>query len=104
MTDELTQQVLQWGPAGVLVVLMLTRVLVTRAELTSAKEDAAQWRSLFEQEQAAHRTTQAALETERDRMDAATESIRLTEMMLLHLGHQPAPLPPKLESPGGGGP
>jgi len=49
---------------------------------------------LFEQEQVAHRTTQQALAAERERMDAATESVHMTEMLLRHLGHQPAQLPP----------
>ncbi|MFD1309706.1 hypothetical protein [Streptomyces kaempferi] len=95
MTDEITRQILQWGPAGVLVVLLLTRVLVTRPELAQAQADATEWRRLFEAEQGAHRTTQTALEAERKRMDAATESSHMAEMLLRHLGHPTGP-------PGGG--
>ncbi|MFE2544823.1 hypothetical protein [Actinacidiphila glaucinigra] len=73
------------------MILLLTRVIVTRAELAKTAADGAEWRRLFEQEQAAHRTTQAALEEERKRMDAATESSHMAEMLLRHLGHPTTP-------------
>jgi hypothetical protein len=94
MSEELLKQIATWGPAGILAVLLILRVLVTRQELTDAQQDGEKWRQMFEAERSAHQLTQQALGRERERMDAAVEASRTTAMMLQYLGHQPASVTP----------
>jgi hypothetical protein len=94
MSDELLKQIATWGPGGVVLVLLILGVLVTKRELTGAQQDGERWRQLFEQERDAHRLTQEALSRERERMDAALEAGRTSAMLLQYLGHQPAPVMP----------
>jgi hypothetical protein len=94
MSDELLKQVATWGPSGVVLVLVILGVLVTKRELTKAEKDGDLWRQYFEAERDAHRLTQQALGRERERMDAALEASRTTAMMLQYLGHQPVPAQP----------
>jgi hypothetical protein len=99
MGDDLLKQLATWGPGGVVLVLLILGVLVTKRELTGAQQDGERWRQMFEQEREAHRLTQEALARERERMDAALEAGRTSAMLLQYLGHQAAPVTPPVASP-----
>jgi hypothetical protein len=87
-------QLIQWGPAGVFLALLLTGVIepkraVTKAEAQTIKADAeaARWRSLFESEQTAHVKTREALAVANERATVAIENGKTTAMLLQRYGH-----------------
>jgi hypothetical protein len=80
-------QILQWGPAGVIIILILTGVLVTKAQLESMKNDRDEWKAAYQQESQAHESTREAL---REAVAAAATSLevsRTTTALLNNLGH-----------------
>ncbi|SRR6266571_8690133 len=94
-TDPLTYLV-NVGVLGVVLVLWLTGMITGKKELDRATDRAGEWRSQYEREVAAHRLTLQALERERDRMDATTESGRTVTALLAVLA------PHSIPSSGGG--
>ena len=91
-TDPLTY-LINLGVLGVVLVLWLTGMIVSRRELDRERERAAEWKAQYETEAAAHDLTRAALSRERERGDVVTESGRTTAALLSALGHGPWPLP-----------
>src|SRR5258706_12839136 len=72
-TDPMTY-LINVGVLGVVMVLWLTGMITGKRELDRASDRAEEWKVQYERESAAHKLTMQALERERDRMDAATES------------------------------
>ena len=88
-TDYISS-ILQWGPPGVVIVLLLTGVLVTRGNHDDVKADRDRWRQAYEKECSAHDETRQA-NTELSRAAAAAvETARTTTGLLSHLGHPQA--------------
>lgn len=82
--------VLQWGPPGVVIVLLLTGVLVTRGNHEDVKAERDRWRAAYEKECDAHDETRNALAEASRSAAAAVETARTTTGLLSHLGHPPA--------------
>jgi hypothetical protein len=80
-------QILQWGPAGVLIVLILSGVLVTKAQFEAMRKDRDDWRAAYEKECDAHDTTRAALAEATKASVASLEMARTTAALLTNLGH-----------------
>lgn len=90
-TDPLTY-LLNFGVIGVVLVLLVTGVLVTRRELDRANQRADEWKAQYEREAEAHGLTLRTVERERERGDVVTESSRTTAAILGYLGHRPTPI------------
>ncbi len=81
------QTIIQWGPAGVVIVLLLTGVLVTRGAHDDVKAERERWRAAYEKESEAHDETRQALTEANRSAAAAVETARTTTGLLSHLGH-----------------
>ena len=79
--------VLQWGPAGVVIVLLLSGVLITKGNHDDVKAERERWRSAYETESEAHDKTRDALAEAMRSATAAVETARTTTGLLSHLGH-----------------
>jgi len=79
------------GVLGVVMVLWLTGMIAGKRELDRASDRADEWKAQYERESEAHKVTLQALERERDRMDAATESGRTITALLGALGPRSIP-------------
>jgi hypothetical protein len=80
-------QILQWGPPGVVVVLILTGVLITKGQFDAMKKDRDDWKAAYEKEVEGHEDTRGALS---DAVKAAASSLevaRTTTALLTNLGH-----------------
>lgn len=78
---------LQYGPLGLFLALILTGVLVTKAQYLALKEERDNWRKAFETEQAAHQGSRDALIEANGRAEAAVEAAKVTAGLLRDLGH-----------------
>lgn len=87
-TPDITGTILQWGPAGVVIVLLLSGVLITRGNHEDVKADRDRWRDAFEKERSAHELTRLALADANRTGAAAVETSKTTAALLTHLGHQ----------------
>ncbi len=79
--------ILQWGPPGVVIILLLSGVVVTRGHHEAIVNDRDQWRAAYEKECSAHDETRAALAEASRSAAAAVETARTTTGLLGHLGH-----------------
>ncbi len=84
---DYVQTILQWGPPGVVIVLLLSGVLITKGNHDDDKNDRDQWRSAYEKECEAHDETRTALAEANRSAAAAVETARTTTGLLSHLGH-----------------
>lgn len=84
---EYITQILQWGPPGVVIVLILTGVLVTKGQLEQMKTDRDDWRAAYEKECEAHGTTRSALAEATRASGASLEMAKTTAALLTNLGH-----------------
>lgn len=89
-TPDYISTILQWGPPGVVIVLLLTGVVVTRGNHEDVKSERDRWRAAYEKETAAHDETRQALAEASRAASAAVETARTTTGLLSHLGHPPA--------------
>lgn len=89
-TPDYITTILQWGPPGVVIVLLLTGVVVTRGNHEDVKAERDRWRQAYERECAAHDETRQALAESSRAASAAVETARTTTGLLSHLGHPPA--------------
>jgi hypothetical protein len=89
-TPDYINSILQWGPPGVVVVLLLTGVLVTRGNHDDVKAERDRWRLAYEKEVSAHDETRQALAESSRAAAAAVETARTTTGLLGHLGHSQA--------------
>lgn len=81
---------LQWGPPGVVIALLLSGVLITKGNHDDVKAERDRWRAAYEKECAAHDETRKALVEAGQAAAAAVETARTTTGLLSHLGHPPA--------------
>jgi hypothetical protein len=79
--------ILQWGPPGVVIVLLLTGVVVTKGNHDDVKSERDRWRAAYEKECDAHDETREALAEAARSATAAIETARTTTGLLSHLGH-----------------
>ena len=79
--------ILQWGPPGVVIALLLTGVLVTKGQLEQMKTDRDYWRDAYQKEQTSHEVTRNALVDANQSASAAVETARATTQILSALGH-----------------
>ncbi len=81
--------ILQWGPPGVVIILLLSGVLVTKGHHDAVVTDRDQWRQAYEREVEAHDETRTGLVEANRSAAAAVETARTTTGLLSHLGHTP---------------
>jgi hypothetical protein len=74
------------GVLGVVLVLWLTGMIVSKRELDRANDRADEWKVQYTRESEAHGMTRRALERERERMDTTTETGRTVTALLGVLG------------------
>ena len=84
---DIVSQVLQWGPPGIVIALILTGVLVTKGQLAQMKQDRDDWRAAYELERAAHAETRSALADSTKTAAASLEVAKTTQVLLTNLGH-----------------
>lgn len=89
-SPDFVATILQWGPPGVVIVLLLTGVLVTKGNHEDVKAERDRWRAAYEKECDAHDETRGALAEAGRSAAAAVETARTTTGLLSHLGHPPA--------------
>lgn len=89
-SPDLVATILQWGPPGVVIALLLTGVLVTKGNHDDVKAERDRWRAAYETECQAHDETRTALAESGRASAAAIETARTTTGLLSHLGHPPA--------------
>lgn len=84
---EYISSLLQWGPAGVVIILIVSGVLVTKGHLEQTKTERDQWRAAYEKERDAHEQTRDALGELTRTSTAALETAKTTAALLTNLGH-----------------
>ena len=87
-TPDVMTSILQWGPAGVVIVLLLTGVLITRGNHEDVKAERDRWQAAFEKERSAHELTRQALADANRTGAAAVETSKTTAALLDRLGHK----------------
>jgi hemoglobin-like flavoprotein len=86
-TPEYISQILQWGPPGVVIVLLLLGVLVTKGQYDQMKAERDKWQAAYEKERDAHDSTREALAESVKTASASLETARTTTALLTNLGH-----------------
>jgi hypothetical protein len=86
-TPDLLTPLVQYGPLGVVLALILVGLLVPKGAVQEIREDRDEWRGAFQAEQKAHQVTRDALAEANGRADAAVEAARTAVSMLRDLGH-----------------
>lgn len=76
------QIILDAGVAGLGVVAFTVGWIVPRHTFQAAKEEAAQWKALYEHEQESHEKTREALIVNTQRVEAGVEAARTTQMLV----------------------
>ncbi len=89
-SPDFVATILQWGPPGVVIVLLISGILVTKGNHDDVKAERDRWRSAYEKECDAHDETRNALAEAGRSAAAAVETARTTTGLLSHLGHPPA--------------
>ena len=80
---SLADALLNWGPAGVVIVLFLLGYITPRPGTQRLEQEAEQWRQMYETERAAHETTRKAHAEEiKPILRASAEAARTTEHLL----------------------
>lgn len=80
--DQLISALINWGPGGVMLALILTGRLVPRRMVDDKDRDLTEYKALLSDEQGAHAQTRAALADQSRRIDAAVEAARVTQQLL----------------------
>lgn len=80
--------ILQWGPPGIVLVLLITGTLITKGNHEDVKTERARWQEAYEKERTAHELTREALADSSKSAAAAVETAKTTAALLTHLGHQ----------------
>ncbi len=84
---EYLTQILQWGPPGVVIVLIVMGVLIPKGAHEQMKQDRDDWKSAYDRECEAHDATRNAL-VELTRVGEANLQASQTALALLqNLGH-----------------
>lgn len=84
-------EVLRWGPAGVMLLLILTGWLVTKGAYETMRADRDEWKSAYKGEADAHQKTRDALVDANRSASAAVETARTATGLLDKLGHASHP-------------
>ena len=87
-SPDFVATVLQWGPPGVVLALLLTGMLITRGNHEDVKTERAYWRDAYNKERDAHETTRDALVDASKSASAAVETAKTATALLSKLGHQ----------------
>lgn len=82
---------LQWGPGGVVLGLVITGILEPKRVRQNLETDRNSWKDAFETERSAHQVTRDALAAANARAEAAVESAQTMTKLLESLGHRPIP-------------
>lgn len=85
--SEYISQIVQWGPPGIVIVLILTGILVTKSQFELIREDRDSWRSAYEKERDGHDATRAGLVDSVRAASASLEVAKTTTQLLTQLGH-----------------
>lgn len=86
-SPDVMSTILQWGPAGVVLALLLSGLLVTKGSHEDVKTERARWQEAYEKERQAHELTRAALSDANNSAAAAVETAKTTAALLQNLGH-----------------
>lgn len=86
-SPDFVSTIIQWGPPGVVLVLLLTGMLITKGAHEQMKADRDEWRGAYEKERDAHAATRDALADASRAAAAAVETSRTATGLLSHLGH-----------------
>jgi hypothetical protein len=86
-SPDLAATILQWGPGGVVLILLLTGMLVTKGNHDDVKAERAKWQDAYEKERSGHELTREALADSSKSAAAAVETAKTTAALLTHLGH-----------------
>lgn len=86
-SPDFVATILQWGPPGVVLALLLTGMLITRGNHEDVKAERTRWREAYEKECAAHATTREALVDSSKSSAAAVETAKTATALLSKLGH-----------------
>lgn len=78
---------LQYGPFGILLALMLFGLIVAKPTVDQIVSDRDAWKGSYEREREAHAQTRASLANATQVASVALESGKITEKMLDHFGH-----------------
>lgn len=84
---EYLTQILQWGPPGVVIVLIVLGVLVPKGAHAQMKQDRDDWKAAYDKEVTAHEQTRAAMA---DLTKVGEANLRASETalaLLQNLGH-----------------
>ncbi|WP_406468055.1 hypothetical protein OH738_10845 [Streptomyces hirsutus] len=79
----------QYGVLGVVVVLFLTGLIVSRSTYLAVAADRDNWRDAHAKESEAHQATRVSLAKAEERADIAVEQGRTLNALLSELGHRP---------------
>lgn len=83
--------ILQWGPAGVLIMLVLLGWLIPKGAYEQMREDRDRWQAAYERERGAHNVTRDALADAARANVAGLEAAKTSALLLTHLGHSSRP-------------
>lgn len=86
-TPDFVATILQWGPPGVVLALLISGFLVTKGNHEDVKTERARWQEAYERERSAHELTREALADSSKSAAAAVETAKTTAALLTHLGH-----------------
>lgn len=86
-SDQLVSALISWGPAGIVLGLILFGRLAPSHHLEELRAEREEYKRLLAAEQAAHGETRAALADQIRRVDAAVEAAKVTQQLLDGLDH-----------------
>ncbi|MEU7366635.1 hypothetical protein AB0B92_13730 [Streptomyces hygroscopicus] len=79
----------QYGPIGVVIVLLIIGVLVPKYVMSALMAEKDNWRLAFEKEREAHQATREQLAKAEERGDVAVEQGKAMTRLLEEFGHRP---------------
>jgi carbamoylphosphate synthase large subunit len=80
---------LQWGPGGLMLALVLSGILIPKVAVEIIKADRDAWRTAFDKEREAHQLTRVSLQTAQSQAGLALEGSKTLTAVLERLGHVP---------------
>ena len=86
-SPDFVSTIIQWGPPGVVLALLLSGFLITKGNHEDVKNERARWQDAYEKERGAHELTREALADTSKSAAAAVETAKTTAALLTHLGH-----------------
>lgn len=86
-SPDFISTIIQWGPPGVVLALLLSGFLITKGNHEDVKSERARWQDAYDRERSAHAITRDALADASKSASAAVETAKTTAAMLTYLGH-----------------